>query len=372
MLPRLSRRFAPLLTLLAALLTLVALAAPAASAQTLPPEGIFDDCSLGSQLSTCIQRLGVIHQGGFQVVVMQPSGSLADIAAYSTAAQNMGMKVMWSLSNAGWWVSTMGSVAGSFPSFSAACGCTSDPEVLAFTVHTLAQLPATYGYYAADDWSITAADRPSVARWVAAIKAADPHHTVLISASQQSQANQYQPIADTIGEEIYPVTTDSPDWQSVRQGASDAQHAADSAGKPSTFILQAFTFGDNLDDGEAVGACTPSMSKFACYNHLRYPSAAAQLTLRNQILQHAHPKLILWWSFQGTYGQAGNDTYSIYPTGATAAARWAGLSTAVRAPYPASAAQLAHQAAARKHRVAGKRHRSTRRHHKLHKATRTR
>jgi hypothetical protein len=155
--------------------------------------------------------------------------------------------------------------------------------------------------------------------------------------------------ADLVGDEIYPVTSDSlmpaaqhlADWQSVQQSASDEQHAADSANKASAFILQAFTFGDNLDDGEAVGACSPSMTRLACYDQLRYPSAAAQLQLRNEVLEHAHPKLILWWSFQGTYGQVGNDTYSIFPTGATSAARWAGLSAAIRAPDPVAASAAA-------------------------------
>jgi hypothetical protein len=143
---------------------------------------------------------------------------------------------------------------------------------------------------------------------------------------------------------IYPVTTSSllpvagnqSMWDAVGQTAADAQRSADRAGKPSAFILQAFTFGDNLDDGEVIGVCTPAMTQLGCYDQLQYPAPAAQLQLRNEVIANAHPKLILWWSFQGTYGQASNDTYSIYPTGATAAARWAGLSAAIRAPLPGS------------------------------------
>jgi hypothetical protein len=89
------------------------------------------------------------------------------------------------------------------------------------------------------------------------------------------------------------------------------------------------------------------MSPQQCYGKLNYPSAATQLQLRNEVLEHSNAKLILWYSFQQTYGQAGNDTYSIYPTGGAAANRWAGLTAAVKAPYPgdvvASAARAGKQ-----------------------------
>jgi hypothetical protein len=83
-----------------------------------------------------------------------------------------------------------------------------------------------------------------------------------------------------------------------------------------------------------IGACSPSDSKWTCYRSLRYPSQGEQLQRRNEILQHADPKLILWWSFPGTYGDTTGDTHPIYPTGVVAAARWQRLSAAIRAPMP--------------------------------------
>jgi len=71
--------------------------------------------------------------------------------------------------------------------------------------------------------------------------------------------------------------------------------------------------GENLGDGEAIGGCTTQDTPLPCYAKLRYPSSAEQLQLRNEVLTHAHPKLILWWSFPLIYGQAGDETYSIYP-----------------------------------------------------------
>jgi hypothetical protein len=311
----------------------------------MPAEGIFDNCNLDTQLATCEQRLHTIAGGGLQVVVMPAMNtSMAGLSSYASYARSVGMKVMWEISDPGFWTSPNGtSEDGTFSSFSTACGCTANAQVLTFMIKWFANLPATYGYYAADDSMISPGQGGALTAYTHTIKAADPADTVLISSSpQQGQSNEGA--GDMLANEIYPVTNYdlSPasqhlaDWQSVDQSIEQGQRAADAAGKASAFILQAFTFGDNLDDGEAVGVCTPSMSQQQCYGKLDYPSASTQLQLRNEVLEHSSAKLILWYSFQQTYGQAGNDTYSTYPTGGTAANRWAGLSAAVQAPYPSS------------------------------------
>ena len=184
-----------------------------------------------------------------------------------------------------------------------------------------------------------------MAAYVSQIKQSDPAHTVMIGAYGLAQANQYADIADMVGNEIYPVTTNPLlpvsanlfTWDTVANMAGLLQTYADNAHKQSAFILQAFTWGDNVADGTTIGVCTPDESNSECYAQLRYPSPGEQLQLRNEILQHAHPGLILWYSFWGTYGQVGTDTTSIYPTGAEAASRWAGLSAAVQAPMPSAA-----------------------------------
>jgi hypothetical protein len=168
-------------------------------------------------------------------------------------------------------------------------------------------------------------------------------------------------------------------WDSVAQSATDAQQSADNAGNQSAFILQAFTWGDNPADGQAVGVCTAADTPASCYAKLQYPTSAAQLQLRNEILTHAHPSLILWWSFMGTYGQAGNDTYDIYPTGAQAAAQWAGLQATIQAPAPSTGtatapakptkktgkrAPKAHAASKKTKRHSHKRRHHRRRHHR--------
>ena len=296
----------------------------------------------------CAQRLSVMHAGGIKVVVVPGWGaSLPSLMEYAATAHALGVSVMWELSDPGWWREppTGTDMAGYFPAFAAGCDCGQNGPLLAYLIGWLGTLPGTYGYYAADDSMLSAGDRAGVAAYVSEIKQADPSHTVLIGSFGPGQSQEYEGIADMIGTEIYPVTTTSllpvgghrGAWNSVAQTASRAQQAAAGVHKQSAFILQAFSWGDNIDDGTAVGACSPGESNLACYAALQYPTAAEQLELRNEILLHAHPKLILWWSFPGTYGQAGDDTYSIYPTGAQAGLRWAGLSAAIKAAMPRAA-----------------------------------
>jgi hypothetical protein len=278
------------------------------------------------------------------VVLPTSSGSLASLASYAAYAHALGMSVMWAMGDQSWWrtPATSTSASGDFHAFSAACGCTQNGALLSFVIRWLASLPGTYGYYAADDSMLASGDGARVASYVAQIKQQDAVHTVLISSANGSQTSTYEGSADMIGAEVYPVTTSSlmpaaanqQAWSGVAQSASTAQRSANRYGKQSAFILQAFTWGDNLSDGQAIGVCSSTDTSSSCYSQLRYPSAAEQLQLRNEVLTHAHPKLILWFSFDRTFGQAGSDTYSIYPTGAVAAARWNGLVSAIQAPMP--------------------------------------
>jgi hypothetical protein len=316
-------------------------AASAAPASTLPIEGAFENCRLEVAFQACTQRLAVMKQGGLRVVVMSAFGSSPDVLSrYAAAAHSLGMSVVWEISSPDWWQRPPTSVAASldFPQFAAACGCSDNAHLLAYMVQQLGSQPGTYGYYAVDDSMIGPGDQAGIAAYVATIKHNDPTHTVMIGAFSSSQRQQYMGIADLVGQEEYPVLNQSvllpDDLGGVGQDAAYTQQEADRAGKGSAFILQAFTWGDNVADGQAMGVCTPSDTTSTCYARLSYPTAAEQLALRNAVLLNAHPKLILWWSFQGTYGTPTLDTYSVFPTGAEAAARWAGLSAALNAPLP--------------------------------------
>ena len=330
----------------------------------LPAQGIFANCDLGTNLSTCEQDLAQIHQAGMQVAVTGMEWDTPEeISSYASYAQSIGMSIMWEINDPGFWGgSWIGSnAAGDWGSFSSACGCTDTTQVLTSMIQFLSALPATYGYYAADDWTLTPNQKGGLTQYVSEIKSADPNHMVMVGSSQ-GQGSTYYSSGATMGNEIYPETTTSlmpyssnlAAWDSVAQSVTQDQRSATQAGTQSAFILQAFSFGDNLDDGEAVGVCTPAMTAARCASLLQYPSQSTQLELRNQVLLNAHPKLILWYTFNQ----------------ASQGSNWNALTNVVNAPYPvsASAARATHaRKAARKHPARRHRRRRNHRRHRSHR-----
>lgn len=318
----------------------------ARTSSTVPAQGMFDGCDLSNGVSACEQDLLQMHQAGLQVVVMSAQwDTMAELSAYASYAQSIGMSVMWELDDPGFWGGAWigSSAAADWNSFSTACGCTATNQVLDYMIQWLSALPATYGYYAADDSTLEPGQAAGLKAYVSQIKSVDPAHMVMVGSSQ-GQGTTYYASGATIGNEIYPETTQTlmpynrnlAVWQSVQQSITQDQRAANAEGTGSAFILQAFSFGDNLSDGEAVGACTTSMSQAQCASRLQFPSASVQLELRNQALQNANPKLILWY----TYNQASEGSH------------WTDLTSVVNAPYPASAsaarAKAPHRAAHRR------------------------
>ncbi|HEX3801310.1 MAG TPA: hypothetical protein VHV75_00575 [Solirubrobacteraceae bacterium] len=325
-------------------------------AGTLPAEGMFDSCNIGSTLNACEQDLQKMHQAGLQVAVVGMQWySQSQLSAYTNYAQGLGMSVMWEINDPGFWGGQWNgsSASNDFPQFSAACGCTDAKQVLNYMVQWLGALPATYGFYAADDELLTPGERGGLTQYVDEIKADAPGQMVMVGSSQ-SQGTTYASTGATIGNQIYPETTDAlmpygsnlAAWDSVQQSVTQDQHAATTHGTQSAFILQAFSFGDSLIDGEDVGVCTASMSQAHCASLLHYPSASTQLELRNEVLEHSQPKLILWYTYGQTYGQGD---------------RWSGLTSAVRSPYPttASAARAKHS---KSHKKVAKAKKKTKKH----------
>jgi len=307
---------------------------------TLPPQGMFDSCSLATSLTTCEQDLQVMSQAGLKVVVTGISGvSEQNLQSYAAYAQSVGMSVMWELNDPGFWGGTWigSSAANDYPEFGTACGCTGTAGVLDSMISFLGSLRGTYGYYAADDESIARGATPGLTTYVNEIKSDDPNHMVMIGASaSQGQANASA--GAVLGNEIYPETTSNianegnnlAAWSGVQQQVTQAQTVATTNHEASAFILQAFTFGDNLSDGEAVGVCTPNMSQGQCAGLLLYPSELAQQELRNQVLEHSHASL--WFNFDETFDGSGHG---------------AAFTQAIHAPAPAIEATAANAKAKR-------------------------
>jgi hypothetical protein len=292
---------------------------------------MFDSCDLSNGVPACEQDLLQMRDAGLQVVVMSASWDTQDeISQFATYAQSFGMSIMWELDDPGFWGGAWvgSSAAADWSAFSAPCGCTATNQVLDYMISWLAALPATYGYYAADDSTLEPNQAAGLRQYVDQIKSVDPTHMVMVGSSQ-GQGTTYYSSGATIGNEIYPESTRSlmpagqnlAVWESVQESMTQDQRAAAREGASSAFILQAFSFGDNLSDGEAVGACSASMSQAQCASRLQFPSASVELALRNDALEYANPKLILWY----TYGQASQGSH------------WGDLTSAVKAQYPVNA-----------------------------------
>ena len=313
-------------------------------------QGMFDNCDLGSALSVCEGDLAAMSASGLKVVVATiGQASEADLSAYAAAAQSDGMSVMWQIDDPGFWGANWfnGFRRNDFPQFadaaagvatgtgtvsSAALSALSSGQVLNAMISFLSSLPGTYGYYAADDSSITAGETAGLASYVSEIKAVDPSHMVMVGSSPaQGQSNAGS--GAVVGNEVYPQTTRNlanqsnnlAVWGSVQQQITKAQSSATRNGQDSAFILQAFTFGDNLSDGEAVGVCTPSMSSSQCASLLLYPNQQTQTELRNEVLRNSHAKLILWFNYENSQ----------------ATGNWTSFTDAINAPAPTITATAA-------------------------------
>jgi hypothetical protein len=295
-----------------------------------------------------------MRAGGVDVVVFPLAGASLDaLGRYAAAARRLGMAVMWELGDPAWWHQPESGTEGTsdFPQFAAACGCSENGDLLAYIVHWAGSLPATFGYYAIDDSMLEPSDREAVAAYMARIKRVDPVHLTMIGAFSDAQRQEYEGLADLIGQEVYPITTDPilpradnwATWSELVREARVTQQQADRAGKSSAFILQAFSWGDNIADGSAIGICPQTDTTMVCAGRLRYPSAGEQLVLRDTVEKNARPALVLWYSFPGTYGQAANPDSFYAPISYTEAARrWAGLSAAIRARLPVDLSELGH------------------------------
>ena len=361
-----------LVAALLALLLLAVGAAPAGAARRrglagaasarpgLPPQGIYDSCPLATMLDTCESRLDVMHQGGLSVVLIGRDAPRSAMAAYAAHAQRIGMKIMWDVGDAGFW-NGQGALQH-FPSFAGDCGCGDDGSLLNGLVGFLASLPATFGYYVADDSAYTSNEQlPAIHDFASRIKSIDPRHMTLIAvAGWPSRAAEG--VADAEGVELYPfgIGLSSPVWR-VGHGAAAAAHLARAAGKPTVLILQAFNWGDNIWDGNAMGKCSLGDDPSACAERAPYPSPSDQLAMRNAAIAQGNPSLVLWYDFQSSYGWAEDPGQGFAPvSGDQASARWAGLSRAVRAPLGPSAVG-ARTAAVRGRHGRSPRHRSRRR-----------
>ena len=319
----------------------------------LPPQGIFDGCDIDLILAACEARLHTVAAAGLKLIVEPiPSYSNA-LWGYLGVLHHEGLQAMWEVTDPGWWgynssgpfgYSDAGAsmlTDGIYASWAHGCGCQTNAQLLAFIVATLTASSATYGWDVPHDSELSGKlpytreqALSGIRAFTAELRALAPDSRTLMSAwglLATTQLEQAYGLADLTAQEAYPVgdfgaQSVNMDRAAVEvgQAAQATQQIADRHHGPSALILQSFSWGECTADAQARRA-DPSSP---------YPDAAELLTMRNAALSHSHPALILWYDLEETIGWATGEQPADCRAPRNPAVRLAGLTAAVKAPYP--------------------------------------
>jgi len=257
-----------------------------------PPQGLFEDCAGDDGQARCISRMRMMAAGGFRLLVnySQFYGSAADQLDDAATAAQLGMRVIWNFSEPAFYDGT--DLSAHFPSLAKTCACTDNTGFLAYVVGLVKPLPATWGYYVADEAPLAARDR--VRALTQALRRLDPTHpTLLVSIGDPSPAlasahlEPFAQLADVLGADYYPIGAHEP-VESVARVAANVAAVASRHRKRTAAIVQSFSWGQYPDQ---TTVCTPLP---AC---ARYPTLAEMRAMRDLAVKNEHPVMILWYSF---------------------------------------------------------------------------
>jgi hypothetical protein len=348
-----------------------------------PPQGTWEDCDLATLLNTCQARLTTMHDVGLSFALVDPlTYDPAAIAAYAATADSLHMGLYWIIDNPGWWSGPSGQpgLAGTryqnkpgqartlgdassgllydpsaqnlvkaYPALAAGCGCQSNGTLEQALIGMLAALPATRGYYLADNSQLTPQAIPAVSDWAARVRADDPNpsHILLIAHwgmmdSSGTDFQLYNGIGATDVNEWYPVTDGNSsvyDLLSLEASMARATHQISAAGSHLTaFFLQSFSWGDSLVAGTSVGMCTNQDTPASCSSKLRFPTAAEMTAIRNTAITAGSADLIIWYRWSGLAGTAyAPDPLNEPLSAGDLSSRLAAFAQAVQAPPPTDA-----------------------------------
>src|SRR5262245_25005442 len=152
-----------------------------------PQSGIYDSCSLSGPRTTeplpdCGDRLAVLRQGGFQIVLNYATAgmSLEDNLTYAAQAQAAGIRVIWNL--------------GTYRNLNTGGAVPIEPKLE--LVQATKDLPATWGYYIGDEHP---EDLPKVAELSAAVHAMTERPLLYVSRPNPSKLRPFKGLADYLG-----------------------------------------------------------------------------------------------------------------------------------------------------------------------------
>jgi hypothetical protein len=273
-----------------ALTLLLAAAAPSATKPI--PQGVFEDCAGDDGQARCVERMRTMSGGGFSLVInySQFYGSAADQLDDATTATSLGMRIIWNFSEPAFYDGT--DLRAHYPSLAKTCGCSDNAGFLTYVVGLIRPLPATWGYYVADEAPPAAHAR--VRALTDAIARLDPLHPRLIIAigdqSRKLASENLEPFAslgDVLGADYYPVGAHVP-VESIGRVAANVAVVAARYHKATAAVIQSFSWGQYPDQ---TTVCTPLP---AC---ARYPTQAEMRAMRDLAVKNERPSMILWYSY---------------------------------------------------------------------------
>jgi hypothetical protein len=229
---------------------------------------VYEGCSPGWDGDACIERLVRIRAAGFRDVLNYSAwyGSTADVLRYADAAAALGLELIWPLNHPAW--RGLDSLGATYPGLA--------PD-LGGTVELVADHPATWGFYIGDE--LPASEAWRVRRLSATVRELAPAAQLLyVARPGTARLAPFARFVDLAGADTYPVGSSDPP---VRRAARSAYAAASAAGANTAMVLQAFSWSQYKQD-----ALPP-----------RYPNARTLRTMRDAAIRHAHPALILWYSY---------------------------------------------------------------------------
>jgi hypothetical protein len=263
--------------LAAAVLALAPLSSAAAPPQVrLPPQGLYEGCAPEASGDACIEHLAAIRAAGFRYVLNYSAwyGSPAAVLRYADAAAALGLQLIWPLNNPAW--RELGSLDATYSGLGEQRPL-SNPEFSSLAIGLVADLPATWGFYIGDELPRKEAGRVrELSEAVRAIALSKPQ--LYVARPGIARLEPFANLADVAGADAYPVGSGDP---SVRQAAQSARAVTVAAGVRTAMVLQAF-----------------SWSQYRAVSSLHYPSSRNLRTMRDAAIRHAHPAMILWYSYQ--------------------------------------------------------------------------
>jgi len=275
-------------------------------------QGTYDSCSPAE--AACLAHLDTLAQGGFQLVInysqFAQGVTIAHELAYAAHAQQVGIRVIWPVSAFLYTSNAETTLAATYPALhqsipqSGLCpwyNGTNYSFAACFAL-IVRGLKSTWGYYIGDELPVSR--EPDLRHLVDAIADVDPDHPRLfVAGGATAAANRLSlttfgrsycdgfvchPDATVLAQDFYPIGTEPLDAAATLTGrlAGDVAAVAQQHGATYGIVLQSHSLTQypNLYPCPAQDSCP-------------YPTQQQMLAMRDSVLAHPTPRLILWYSY---------------------------------------------------------------------------